>query len=646
MKFDLCTQNISNNYMEIFCWFDDPRSRFFATFRTNILMWEIKPDVKNRIVTHDRSIVAARYLIKHKQVMVVCQAGDISFWSLEGQRTNRFSEKSIGENVDTTCLGFDEFGEKFYTGGSDGKIRVWNYNGRVLRNLEATEDGTAVEITQIETLKRRIVAVGWSKYLTIFRDLQEGDVKPALPTEWKGDKGEDEDTREGHNEDIVCMSVTAFAPQLLATGSIDGEICIWNTSSELFVRRLDQRKRVPNHNKTQLQDNSADFAMTTLCFLDKRITSNTNTSSTCANLVSCGGLGFVRFWNAHSGKLIGEFQAHSDVVTIIMEIDVRNKYLGTGDVNGLVKIWNIEEYCLQTNTSDLITESPTLLTEFTTHTDLITCIDFLEKDTRTFILTSSADGSVVLSDMNGNSYGIFGQPNQWRLDVDLSKVNEEEVPLDQSEHDPDSNENSKLFDEETQLELPSSDSNNNLPTMTDEEMLTRRSNVWQSTSIGVSYQEKRTNRRQRNQPTLITSKDYLLWEKTGLAPGGAYGSLDTYDPPNIPEQKKTPQSNLNAAWHAANFGDNSRRRPVPTTIGANLKSAFDERSLIPKYILDYEVKQRQLFELKTQSQPKTISSATPAHSNPSIHMRQAADAVLKLKRQSSTATNYSDQKAQ
>jgi hypothetical protein len=22
-------------------------------------------------------------------------------------------------------LGFDEFGEKFYTGGSDGKIRVW-----------------------------------------------------------------------------------------------------------------------------------------------------------------------------------------------------------------------------------------------------------------------------------------------------------------------------------------------------------------------------------------------------------------------------------------------------------------------------------------------------------------------------------------
>lgn len=40
---------------------------------------------------------------------------------------------------------------------------MWNYNGRVLRILEASGDGTAVEITQIESLKRRVVAVGWSK---------------------------------------------------------------------------------------------------------------------------------------------------------------------------------------------------------------------------------------------------------------------------------------------------------------------------------------------------------------------------------------------------------------------------------------------------------------------------------------------------
>lgn len=56
--------------------------------------------------------------------MIVSQGGDISFWSLEGQKTKRFSDHNSGESIDITCLGFDELGEKFYTGGSDGKVRV------------------------------------------------------------------------------------------------------------------------------------------------------------------------------------------------------------------------------------------------------------------------------------------------------------------------------------------------------------------------------------------------------------------------------------------------------------------------------------------------------------------------------------------
>ena len=39
---------------------------------------------------------------------------------------------------------------------------------------------------------------------------------------------------------------------------------------------------------------------------------NTIDCSNGANLLSCGGLGFVRFWNTTKGELVGEFQAHSD----------------------------------------------------------------------------------------------------------------------------------------------------------------------------------------------------------------------------------------------------------------------------------------------------------------------------------------------
>jgi len=41
-----------------------------------------------------------------------------------------------------------------------------------------------------------------------------------------------------------------------------------------------------------------------------------------------------------------------------MEIDIRNKHLGTGDVNGVVKIWDIGEYCLPSDSSDLETNLP------------------------------------------------------------------------------------------------------------------------------------------------------------------------------------------------------------------------------------------------------------------------------------------------
>jgi hypothetical protein len=76
------------------------------------------------------------------------------------------------------------------------------------------------------------------------------------------------------------------------------------------------------HYINQLQDNAADFAITTLIFLDKRMGSITSSSIIGANLLSCGGVGFVRFWNVHTGQLLGEFQAHIDGIFMIEYIVV------------------------------------------------------------------------------------------------------------------------------------------------------------------------------------------------------------------------------------------------------------------------------------------------------------------------------------
>lgn len=64
------------------------------------------------------------------------------------------------------------------------------------------------------------------------------------------------------------MALTLFSPQLLATGSTDGDICIWNTSSELFIRRLDQRKRRTAGSQTKVNIFYVNYCLTNLVLHD------------------------------------------------------------------------------------------------------------------------------------------------------------------------------------------------------------------------------------------------------------------------------------------------------------------------------------------------------------------------------------------
>jgi WD repeat-containing protein 49 len=76
---------------------------------------------------------------------------------------------------------------------------------------------------------------------------------------------------------------------------------------------------------------------------------NTRAFGKDSNLVSCGGNGWVRFWDVVAAKLVAEFVASLQVSSIIMEVDQSETYLATGDVNGHVKIWNISDYCIGVN---------------------------------------------------------------------------------------------------------------------------------------------------------------------------------------------------------------------------------------------------------------------------------------------------------
>jgi hypothetical protein len=62
--------------------------------------------------------------------------------------------------------------------------------------------------------------------------------------------------------------------------------------------------------------------------------------------------------------------------------------------------------------------------------------------------------------------------------------------------------------------------------------------------------------------------------------------------------------------------------------------------------LDYEAKQRQLFESPPNQQQTTTTTAGGVNPSSQPYTRQTTDAFLKIKRQSSSSTFLSDSKAQ
>lgn len=58
-------------------------------------------------------------------------------------------------------------------------------------------------------------------------------------------------------------------------------------------------------------------------------------SFTGADLVSCGGGGWVRFWGTTKASLLAEFVAHPHAGNVIATTDPEDQYLVTGKLDGL-----------------------------------------------------------------------------------------------------------------------------------------------------------------------------------------------------------------------------------------------------------------------------------------------------------------------
>lgn len=133
-----------------------------------------------------------------------------------------------------------------------------------------------------------------------------------------------------------------------------------------------------------------------------------------------------------------------------MSTDANNHHLICADTTGEVRIWNIENYCCSTTPPiHFETSPPPLVHSWQAHLSPIIYCEWTDyKGHGDFILTGATDHTARLWTMNGEEIGIFGQRQQWDIDLLLTTRSnpEEETAREQTARNTDQEENSKRVD--------------------------------------------------------------------------------------------------------------------------------------------------------------------------------------------------------
>ncbi|XP_077344157.1 cilia- and flagella-associated protein 337 isoform X1 [Lithobates pipiens] len=585
-------------------YFYEPHGRLFLSFNNQLAVLEMKSEASKRVTSHEKPVTCVLYNSTFKQVISSDTGSMITFWMIDtGRKIKQFA--GCHGNAEISTMALDASETRLLTGSTDGTVKIWDFNGHCHHKLNAGRD-QAAEISQILVLKRTLLVVGWERMITVFR-LNTLSQYLVQPSEWKGGVQ--------HQDDILCAAF--LPPQSLVTGSYDGEIVVWNNNTENASRKLHpdpgralrskSDSQLPSAGKRSLSssssgrytrllsgfcntDSDSNNTVTRLFFLGAR----KHISATGgANLVSCGGSGYVRFWNIFRNQLMAEFVAHEGASFIVMAMDKTNNYLITGDLDGWIKVWNIMDYCTEYY-EHKCDDLPSLVSSFQPHDDCVTHIETCTHNQCLLIISSSADCSICVSDVHGNLLGVFGQEEHWRIEkyppllVADNKLESAEVtaeglasPNNETEEEHVSHLQHLLIE--------------------DKEDLPFKNSPWENTILGKKYRENALKEKLHSN-FIGDSVQHIVGTFSLLNIDALEDTLEISKPDFIINPDK---------YFGEKTEDKCTKVVEAPTFSETLKAVFDEGSLFPREILERELKAKQLSD-RMFPEPRIKRNKKPA----------------------------------
>ncbi|XP_061637785.1 WD repeat-containing protein 49-like isoform X2 [Phyllopteryx taeniolatus] len=347
----------------------EERQLLLLTFNSLLVLLESTKE-ETRTSSHEHPVTCVLYNSLFRHVISSDTGSSVICWLADtGQKVKQIHH--CHGNAEISTMALDGTQTRLFTVGTDGEVKVWDFNGRCLHRMNVAL-GKAAAISQVLLLRTNLLVMGWERRLTVFR--RHSFAKFHVdPSEWKGNVH--------HRAEVLCAAFQP--PQTLVTGSRDGEIIVWNNNTEKALRKL------------QLPAKHEEFSG--------------------ADLVSCTSSGMFRLWNTVHGRLVGQFEAHKPQLgSIVMTVSPCGKLLVTADWEGTIKTWDVEQYCLESD-EEVVTEPPELVCSFRPHQDGVTHLDMYIHGDRLLLLSASSDCSVALSYLSGEIIGLFGQEEQWSI---------------------------------------------------------------------------------------------------------------------------------------------------------------------------------------------------------------------------------------